>query len=109
MYRSLDELPAGRRAIATTWAREPRGVASCWQRVRDEVAAGRRAYVICPLVEGSEKIEATSAVEERTRLATHELRGLAVGLLHGQMKSDEKELVMNQFRAGEIAYWSPRS
>jgi ATP-dependent DNA helicase RecG len=99
----LDELPAGRRAIATTWAREPEEIASCWQRVRDEVAAGRRAYVICPRVEGSEKIEATSAVEERTRLATHELRGLAVGLLHGQMKSDEKELVMNQFRAGEIA------
>jgi ATP-dependent DNA helicase RecG len=59
--------------------------------------------VICPLVEGSEKIEATSAVEERTRLATHELRGLAVGLLHGQMKSAEKEEVMNQFRAGELS------
>jgi ATP-dependent DNA helicase RecG len=99
----LDELPAGRRAIETTWAREDDEIASCWQRVRDEVAAGRRAYVICPLVEGSDKIEATSAVEERTRLATHELRGLAVGLLHGQMKSDEKELVMNQFRAGEIS------
>jgi ATP-dependent DNA helicase RecG len=99
----LDELPAGRRTIETTWAREDEEIASCWQRVRDEVAAGRRAYVICPLVEGSDKIEATSAVEERTRLATHELRGLAVGLLHGQMKSDEKELVMNQFRAGEIS------
>jgi ATP-dependent DNA helicase RecG len=99
----LDELPAGRRAIETTWARDEEEVASCWQRVREEVAAGRRAYVICPLVEGSDKIEATSAVEERTRLATHELRGLAVGLLHGQMKSDEKELVMNQFRAGEIS------
>jgi ATP-dependent DNA helicase RecG len=99
----LDELPAGRRVIETTWARDDEEIASCWQRVRDEVAAGRRAYVICPLVEGSDKIEATSAVEERTRLATHELRGLAVGLLHGQMKSDEKELVMNQFRAGEIA------
>lgn len=98
----LDELPAGRRAIETTWAREDEEIASCWRRVRDEVAAGRRAYVICPLVEGSDKIEATSAVEERTRLATHELRGLAVGLLHGQMRSDEKELVMNQFRTGEI-------
>jgi ATP-dependent DNA helicase RecG len=95
--------------IETTWAREDEEIASCWQRVREEVAAGRRAYVICPLVEGSDKIEATSAVEERTRLATHELRGLAVGLLHGQMKSDEKELVMNQFRAGEISpFWSRR-
>ena len=98
----LDELPAGRRPIATTWAREDNEINSCWQRVRDEVAAGRRAYVICPLVEGSDRVEATSAVEERTRLALHELRGLAVGLLHGQMKSGEKEDVMNQFRAGEI-------
>ncbi|HTT58500.1 MAG TPA: helicase-related protein, partial [Acidimicrobiales bacterium] len=98
----LDELPAGRRAIATSWAREDTEVAACWQRVRDEVAAGHRAYVICPLVEGSERVEATSAVEERTRLATHELRGLSVGLLHGQMRSDEKDLVMEQFRAGEI-------
>jgi ATP-dependent DNA helicase RecG len=53
-------------------------------------------------VEDSEKIEATSAVEERTRLALNELRGLAVGLLHGQMKSAEKEEVMRQFRAGEL-------
>jgi ATP-dependent DNA helicase RecG len=98
----LDELPAGRRPIETTWAREDDEIDACWRRVRDEVAAGRRAYVICPLVEGSDRVEATSAVEERTRLALHELRGLAVGLLHGQMKSGEKEDVMNQFRAGEI-------
>lgn len=98
----LDELPAGRRPIETTWARGPLDVEGCWARVRAEVAAGRRAYVICPLVEGSERIEATSAVEERTRLATNELRGLTVGLVHGQMKGSEKEEVMNQFRAGEL-------
>ncbi len=98
----LDELPSGRRAIRTTWARDADEIAAGWQRVRDEVKDGRRAYVICPLVEGSERVEAASAVEERTRLALHELRGLAVGLLHGQMKSAEKEDVMNQFRAGEI-------
>jgi len=98
----LDEMPVGRLPIATTWSRSDDEVSECWQRVRDEVGAGRRAYVICPLVEDSEKIEATSAVEERTRLALHELRGLAVGLLHGQMKSAEKEEVMAQFRTGEL-------
>ena len=98
----LDELPGGRRPIETTWARSDDEVTACWQRVRDEVAAGRRAYVICPLVEDSERVEATSAVAERTRLATGELRGLVVGLLHGQMKSGEKDEVMAQFRAGEI-------
>jgi ATP-dependent DNA helicase RecG len=101
-FSILDELPQGRRPIETAWAKVDDEVEECWQRVRREVAAGRRAYVICPLVEDSEKIEATSAVEERTRLALHELRGLAVGLLHGQMKSSEKEEVMRQFRSGEL-------
>jgi len=98
----LDEMPVGRRPIITTWARDERAVHECWQRVRDEVASARRAYVICPLVEGSERVEATSAVEERTRLALGELRGLSVGLLHGQMKGPEKEEVMDQFRRGEL-------
>jgi ATP-dependent DNA helicase RecG len=98
----LDEMPAGRLAIETAWAESDAEVTDCWQRVRDEVAAGRRAYVICPLVEDSERIEATSAVEERTRLALGELRGLAVGLLHGQMKGPDKDEVMAQFRAGEL-------
>ncbi len=98
----LDELPRGRQAIATSWARTAQAEQAAWQRVREEVAAGKRAYVICPLVEGSEKIEASSAVEERTRLATQELRGLSVGLLHGQMKSGEKDAVMDGFRRGEI-------
>jgi len=98
----VDEMPQGRRPIVTTWAKSDEEVSECWRRVRNEVAAKRRAYVICPLVEDSERVEATSAVEERTRLALHELRGLSVGLLHGQMKSVEKEEVMNQFRAGEL-------
>jgi ATP-dependent DNA helicase RecG len=98
----LDEMPVGRKPIFTTWARDERAVQACWQKVRDEVASGRRAFVICPLVEGSERIEATSAVEERTRLALGELRGLSVGLLHGQMKGPEKEEVMAQFRSGEL-------
>ena len=98
----LDEMPAGRRVIETVWAAQPADVEAAWRRVREEVAAGRRAYVICPLVEESERVEATSAVAERTRLATHELAGLSVGLLHGQMKGAEKDEVMAQFRAGEL-------
>ncbi len=98
----LDEMPEGRRPITTTWAKDEGEIDACWQRVRDEVAKGRRAYVICPLVEESERVEATSATEERTRLATHELRGLALGLLHGQMKGNDKEEVMRQFRVGEL-------
>ena len=98
----LDEMPAGRRQIVTSWASSGLEIEGAWQRVREEVAARRRAYVICPLVEESERVEATSAVAERTRLATHELRGLSVGLLHGQMKGLDKDEVMSQFRSGEV-------
>ncbi len=98
----LDEMPVGRIPVITEWAKDEDDVRRCWQMVRDEVEAGRRAFVICPLVEGSDRVEATSAVEERTRLALEELRGLSVGLLHGQMKGLEKEEVMAQFRAGEL-------
>jgi ATP-dependent DNA helicase RecG len=98
----LDEMPGGRVAIITEWARSDDEVAQCWQRVRDEVAQGRRAYVICPLIEGSDRIEATSAVQERDRLVANELKGLRVGLLHGQMKGPEKEEVMARFRLGSL-------
>ena len=97
----LDELPVGRQPITTSWLPGP-DYSEAWAVVRAEVAAGRRAFVICPLVEESDRMEATSAVAERTRLATNELKGLAVGLLHGQMKGPEKDVVMEEFRRGEL-------
>jgi ATP-dependent DNA helicase RecG len=98
----LDELPAGRAPITTRWLRTGLEEAEAWGRVRDEVAAGRQAYVVCPLVEGSAKVEATSATEEAERLAATELAGLRVGLLHGQMKTAEKDEVMEAFRSGDL-------
>ena len=71
--------------------------------MRDEVAAGHRAYVVCPLVEGSENIQAKSATEEKERLEQTVLAGLPIGLLHGQLKAAEKEGVMAAFRRGEIS------
>ncbi len=101
----LDELPPGRTPITTVWARtatEEQSLAevAAWQRVRDEVAAGRRAYVVCPLVEESERVQARSATEEFERLRTEVLPGLTLGLLHGQMGSAEKEAAMRAFRSG---------
>jgi len=98
----LDELPPGRTGIETIWARTPMDVEIAWGVVRQEVAAGRQAYVVCPLVEESEKLQATSAVAEHERLAAHDLAGLRLGLLHGQMPSAEKEAVMARFRRGEL-------
>ncbi len=98
----LDELPPGRTPIATTWARGPVEETAAWARVREEVMGGRQAYVVCPLVEGSEKIQARSAAEEVERLAAAELSGLRLGLLHGQLPARDKEAVMASFRAGAL-------
>jgi ATP-dependent DNA helicase RecG len=98
----LDELPPGRVPVSTVWARTPLEEVAAWERIREEVAAGHRAYVVCPLVEGSDRVAARSAVEELERLSTGELAGLRLGLLHGQMPAGEKESVMADFRAGKV-------
>ena len=98
----IDELPPGRLPVTTAWLRAPDQVPEAWGRVRDEVAIGNRAFVVCPLVEGSDRVEATSVVAEAERLSIAELAGLRVGLLHGQLPSAEKERVMSEFRAGGL-------
>lgn len=98
----LDELPPGRTPVETTWAHDPDAVSRAWFVVREQVADGRQAYVVCPLVEGSDKIEAASAEQTLEELDTGELAGLRLGLLHGRMTSDEKDSVMSEFRAGRI-------
>jgi ATP-dependent DNA helicase RecG len=98
----VDELPPGRLPVATSWLRTPLEMEEAWSRVRSEVAAGNRAFVVCPLVEGSDRVQATSAVAESERLAGAELAGLRVGLLHGQLPSAEKERVMAEFRSGAV-------
>ena len=97
---TLDELPPGRTPIATVWAVGPLAEAETWAKVREEVAAGHQAYVVCPLVEESERVQAASATKEFERLAAGELAGLELGLLHGQMPSKDKEAAMERFRSG---------
>lgn len=98
----LDELPPGRTPIVTRWAQNEMDELEVWQQVRDEIAAGRQAYVVCPLIDESEKLEVRSAQETFEELSFGELAGLRVGLLHGRLKSDEKDEVMTRFRAGEL-------
>ena len=98
----IDQLPPGRQPVVTRWLRTPLEAEEAWARVRSEVAAGRRAFVVCALVEGSDRVQATSVVAEAQRLAGAELAGLEVGLLHGQLPSVEKERVMAEFRSGRL-------
>lgn len=105
----LDELPPGRTPIRTTWAKaQPLSgegdEVEVWEQVRAEVAAGRQAYVVCPLVEESEKLEVASAEDTLALLTSRdgELAGLRVGLLHGRVPPADKERTMASFRAGDL-------
>jgi ATP-dependent DNA helicase RecG len=97
----LDELPPGRTPISTAWVNSPVEIEGMWAEVRARLAAGEQAYVVCPLIEESEKLEVASAQETYEQLSLQDLAGHTVGLLHGRMSSADKEAVMNSFRAGK--------
>ncbi len=98
----LDELPPGRTPIVTTWDTADDAEVGVWAHVRAEVAASRQAYVVCPLIDESEKLEVASAEETFQRLEAGELAGLKLGLLHGRLAPADKERVMSEFRVGAI-------
>ncbi len=97
----IDELPPGRQPTETRilqMKERERG----YSFIRGQVEQGHQAYIICPLVEDSEKLEARSAVSEYERLKDTVFPDLSLGLMHGKMSSDEKEDIMSRFYAGEI-------
>jgi ATP-dependent DNA helicase RecG len=104
----LDELPPGRTPIRTEWVSTEHAdgpstdEAAMWERVRAEVADGRQAYVVCPLIEESEKLEVASAQDTFEELRAGELAGLRLGLLHGRVNPAEKEQTMERFRSGAL-------
>ncbi len=96
----IDELPAGRKGVVTVVADRSQRKGA-FAMVGREVARGRQVFVICPLIEESDKLEARAAADEAKRLEA-EFPGRTVELLHGQMKSAEKRGVMERFETGEI-------
>ena len=96
----IDSLPPGRKPVKTHWKRGEEK-ATVYEGVRKVIQTGRQAYVVCPLVEESEKVQSRAATELAAHLATHVFPEYTVGLLHGQMKSEEKDAAMAAFRAGE--------
>ncbi|WP_112137790.1 ATP-dependent DNA helicase RecG [Glycomyces dulcitolivorans] len=108
----LTELPAGRSPIATHVVpyTDQRWMHRTWSRIREEAAAGRQAYVVCPRVGGDETedpagsdkrppLAVTDIVEE---LRANQLSGLRLGLLHGRLDPDEKDRVMRAYAAGDL-------
>jgi ATP-dependent DNA helicase RecG len=97
----IDEMPPGRRAVATRWLPLDRQ-AEAYQFIREQVAAGRQAYIVCPLIEESEKLESEAATRLHVELAGDVFPDLQVGLLHGRMKTADKAATMESFRRGEL-------
>ncbi|HEU5367940.1 MAG TPA: DEAD/DEAH box helicase, partial [Ktedonobacterales bacterium] len=95
---TLDEMPQGRQPIITRWRSGTRR-AEAYHVIAEQVAQGRQAYVICPLIEESETLEdVKAAVVEYERLRAHVFPTLRLGLVHGGLKGSEKEQVMRRFR-----------
>jgi ATP-dependent DNA helicase RecG len=97
----IDEMPAGRTPIKTKWLTSSYRERA-YNFIRRQVAEGRQAFIIYPLVEESERSEAKAAVEEHARLQSQVFPNFSLGLLHGRMKGDEKDAVMRAYAAGEL-------
>jgi ATP-dependent DNA helicase RecG len=97
----IDELPPGRQPIQTRWLL-PRERERAYAFIHSQVAAGRQAFILYPLIEESEKVDARAAVDEYERLQQTIFSTERLGLLHGKMKAKEKGEVMAQFRQGEL-------
>ncbi|KAF0243631.1 MAG: ATP-dependent DNA helicase [Planctomycetota bacterium] len=95
---TLDELPPGRTPV-TTRVVAAADLQPVWEDVRREIAAGRQAFLVYPLVDASDRIAAKSAIEMHEHLARDVFPDLAVGLLHGRLKTEEKVAAMDAFRA----------
>jgi len=99
---ALRQLPAGRQPVET-WLVEEERRAAAYEFLRGRLREGRQAFVVCPLVSESEKVQGKAAEVEAERLRAGELKGFRLGVLHGQMPSAAKAEAMRAFAAGETA------
>lgn len=97
----INEMPKGRQSISTNFVKAS-GRDRVYYSLINEIKKGRQVYVVCPLVEESEKLQVESAVETEKNLKEKYFIDFNVGLLHGRMTSKEKDEVMHKFKAGSI-------
>ena len=98
---TIDQLPPGRQQVRTRWVGPERRQAA-YGFLRKQVAEGRQAFIIYPLIDESEAIDARAATEDYQRLTGDVFPDLRLGLLHGRMSARDKDRVMRQFRDGEV-------
>lgn len=97
----IDEMPAGRKPIETHWMKAEQ-FNLVLRRMQQELEAGRQAYLICPLIEESDKLDVQNAVDLHAQLQTLFAGKFTVGLMHGRLNGEEKDAVMRAFSDGEL-------
>jgi ATP-dependent DNA helicase RecG len=97
----LDEMPAGRRPVATTIARTAAERRKAYELVRKQVGEGRQAFVVCAAIDEANRLEVRAAEKEAERLRTEVFPDLRLILLHGRMRPKEKDTRMEAFRSGD--------
>ncbi|MFC4798178.1 ATP-dependent DNA helicase RecG [Neobacillus sp. GCM10023253] len=97
----IDEMPAGRKTIETYWAK-PEMLERVLAFVEKELQKGHQAYVICPLIEESEKLDVQNAIDVHATLSSYFQNRFTAGLMHGRLSSEEKDSVMKAFSANEV-------
>lgn len=97
---TIDELPKGRLPVKTTLSGAA-GRKEAYSLIREQVLYGHQAYIVYPLIDESEAISAKNATQEAIRLQNEVFQSFKIGLLHGKMPNEEKEKVMNEFKAGK--------
>ncbi|GGM21110.1 ATP-dependent DNA helicase RecG [Paraliobacillus quinghaiensis] len=97
----IDEMPVGRKPVETYWVKESM-LPRLLQFIQKEVNNGHQAYVICPLIEESDKLDIQNAVDLYQQLQQVYGSAMKVGLLHGRLHNDEKEAVMQEFATNDV-------
>ncbi len=97
----LDEMPHGRQIIDTFWVTK-KGESRIWKKVLEEIEHDNRVFIVCPLIEDSEKISAASVAAVAEELASGPLKGINTGILHGQIPPLERQKIFEEFRSGKF-------
>ncbi len=98
----IDELPPGRKPIKTKWIKNEEELGKVYNFTEKKIIEGRQCYIVCPLIEDSEKLEINSAVSLYEKIKNEIFPDIKTALLHGRVKNEEKEEIMRDFKKGNI-------
>jgi len=98
---TIDQMPSGRKQVKTYWVK-PEMLERVLQFMEKELLQGRQAYIICPLIEESDKLDVQNAIDVHSQVSFYFKDRFRVGLMHGRLSSDEKEDVMKQFSENKV-------